>query len=278
MPNRSTILCARSGWDVPLKTFIFGILLCNITLGFSRFARNKLLARTCWDNTGITENRPMRTFVYATRIRVGEKKRPQNWLVDAFNQFCLINLFLNCDKNLSNIIKIGWTRRLILKNGFKFHFILFYLVILIIALEGVGSEKLEFKLFFIGVRFMLANMRETDRVSSEQHFATYFRDNFIIVNYKVWKSVSKIHNNRFFFLSIKLIVRELEIHKNPFTRAQIFKLLWYYRWSREVISIMANIAAQRIKREFKEVIKSEEVSDSAEKFAELSYIKLPQSY
>lgn len=53
MPSLSTILCARSGCDVPLKTLIFGILLCNIPRDFSKFARNKLLARTGWD-TGIT--------------------------------------------------------------------------------------------------------------------------------------------------------------------------------------------------------------------------------
>lgn len=27
MPNRSTIRCAKSGWDVPLNTLMFGILL-----------------------------------------------------------------------------------------------------------------------------------------------------------------------------------------------------------------------------------------------------------
>lgn len=54
IPSLSTILCARSGCDVPLKTLMFGILLCNTPQrDFSKFARNKLLARTGWD-TGIT--------------------------------------------------------------------------------------------------------------------------------------------------------------------------------------------------------------------------------
>jgi hypothetical protein len=54
MPNRSTILWARSGCDVPLKTLIFGILLRRNELGFSKFARIKLFARTGSDTTGIT--------------------------------------------------------------------------------------------------------------------------------------------------------------------------------------------------------------------------------
>jgi len=54
MPNRSTILWARSGCDVPLKTLIFGILLLRNELGFSKFARIKLFARTGSDTTGIT--------------------------------------------------------------------------------------------------------------------------------------------------------------------------------------------------------------------------------
>lgn len=54
IPSRSTILWARSGCDVPLKTLIFGILLRSKQLGFSKFARIKLLARTGSDTTGIT--------------------------------------------------------------------------------------------------------------------------------------------------------------------------------------------------------------------------------
>lgn len=55
MPSRSTIRWARSGCEVPLKTLMFGILLCRPrTREFSKFARNKLLARTGCD-TGITE-------------------------------------------------------------------------------------------------------------------------------------------------------------------------------------------------------------------------------
>jgi len=53
IPRRSTIRCARSGCDVPLKTLMFGILLCKATRELSKFARNKLLARTGCD-TGIT--------------------------------------------------------------------------------------------------------------------------------------------------------------------------------------------------------------------------------
>lgn len=54
MPRRSTIRWARSGCEVPLKTLMFGILLCKTrTREFSKFARNKLLARTGCD-TGIT--------------------------------------------------------------------------------------------------------------------------------------------------------------------------------------------------------------------------------
>lgn len=54
MPRRSTIRWARSGCEVPLKTLMFGILLCRTrTREFSKFARNKLLARTGCD-TGIT--------------------------------------------------------------------------------------------------------------------------------------------------------------------------------------------------------------------------------
>jgi hypothetical protein len=54
MPNRSTILCARSGCDVPLKTLILGILLRRKELGFSKLARIKAFARTGSDTTGIT--------------------------------------------------------------------------------------------------------------------------------------------------------------------------------------------------------------------------------
>lgn len=55
MPSRSTIRCAKSGCEVPLKTLMFGILLCRaLSREFSKFARNKLLARTGCD-TGITE-------------------------------------------------------------------------------------------------------------------------------------------------------------------------------------------------------------------------------
>lgn len=40
---------------MPLKTLMFGILLCKSRpREFSKFARNKLLARTGWD-TGITK-------------------------------------------------------------------------------------------------------------------------------------------------------------------------------------------------------------------------------
>lgn len=54
MPRRSTIRWARSGCEVPLKTLMFGILLCKTrTRELSKFARNKLLARTGCD-TGIT--------------------------------------------------------------------------------------------------------------------------------------------------------------------------------------------------------------------------------
>lgn len=57
IPNRSTILWARSGWEVPLKTLMFGILLWRMDEeDFSIFARNKLLARTGWE-TGITAKR-----------------------------------------------------------------------------------------------------------------------------------------------------------------------------------------------------------------------------
>lgn len=57
IPSLSTILWARSGCEVPLNTFIFGILLLMCALGFSKFARNKLLARTDSDKTGITVKR-----------------------------------------------------------------------------------------------------------------------------------------------------------------------------------------------------------------------------
>lgn len=54
MPRRSTIRWARSGCEVPLKTLMFGILLCKTrTRELSKFALNKLLARTGCD-TGIT--------------------------------------------------------------------------------------------------------------------------------------------------------------------------------------------------------------------------------
>lgn len=54
MPRRSTIRWARSGCEVPLKTLMLGILLCKTRAReFSKFARNKLLARTGCD-TGIT--------------------------------------------------------------------------------------------------------------------------------------------------------------------------------------------------------------------------------
>ena len=57
IPSLSTIRWARSGCEVPLKTLMFGILLCNTPpRDLSKFARNKLLARTGCD-TGITENR-----------------------------------------------------------------------------------------------------------------------------------------------------------------------------------------------------------------------------
>lgn len=54
IPSRSTIRWAKSGCEVPLKTLMFGILLCKTRAReFSKFARNKLLARTGCD-TGIT--------------------------------------------------------------------------------------------------------------------------------------------------------------------------------------------------------------------------------
>lgn len=57
IPSLSTILCANSGCDDPLNTLIFGILLCNkFPRELSKFARNKLLARTACE-TGITEKR-----------------------------------------------------------------------------------------------------------------------------------------------------------------------------------------------------------------------------
>lgn len=58
MPSRSTIRCARSGCDVPEKTFMFGILDCILsTLDFSKLFRTKLLARIgLADRTGITQS------------------------------------------------------------------------------------------------------------------------------------------------------------------------------------------------------------------------------
>lgn len=63
MPSLSTILWARSGWDVPLNTFIFGILLCKDVAGFSKFARTKLFARIGPDQAGITEITPQRKIL-----------------------------------------------------------------------------------------------------------------------------------------------------------------------------------------------------------------------
>lgn len=58
IPSRSTIRCAKSGWDVPEKTFMFGILDCILrTLDFSKLSRTKLLARIgLADRTGITQS------------------------------------------------------------------------------------------------------------------------------------------------------------------------------------------------------------------------------
>lgn len=58
MPRRSTIRWARSGCDVPEKTFMLGILDCILsTLDFSKLFRTKLLARIgLADRTGITQS------------------------------------------------------------------------------------------------------------------------------------------------------------------------------------------------------------------------------
>lgn len=58
IPSRSTMRCAKSGWDVPEKTFMFGILDCILrTLDFSKLSRTKLLARIgLADRTGITQS------------------------------------------------------------------------------------------------------------------------------------------------------------------------------------------------------------------------------
>lgn len=58
MPRRSTMRCARSGWDVPEKTLMLGILDCILRpLDFSKLSRTKLFARIgLADRTGITQN------------------------------------------------------------------------------------------------------------------------------------------------------------------------------------------------------------------------------
>lgn len=68
IPKRSTILWARSGWEVPEKTFMFGILECNeflLLACFSKLSRIKLFARIgLADRTGITQS-TSRCFYYS---------------------------------------------------------------------------------------------------------------------------------------------------------------------------------------------------------------------
>lgn len=58
MPRRSTMRCAKSGWDVPEKTLMLGILDCILRpLDFSKLSRTKLFARIgLADRTGITQS------------------------------------------------------------------------------------------------------------------------------------------------------------------------------------------------------------------------------
>lgn len=110
IPSLSTIRCARSGCDVPLKTLMFGILLCNTPQprGFSNFARNKLLARTgC--GTGITENHAdqseipgyYQASIDPTIFRHGYEHRFANFLFFFF--FQIINAKTESSSTIPNL-------------------------------------------------------------------------------------------------------------------------------------------------------------------------------
>jgi len=199
IPRRSTILEARSGWEVPLKTLILGILLRRLTLGLSRFALNKLLARTGCDKTGIT---------------VKTKQQPAN----------------------QRIMVTEWRH---VRNRFGS-----------ISLFSKGCAALARK-----QGELLSHRRhQTDQGKERKWWKStkgnaVFRENVLkIEQYFLmnWVKLSRIWPFQLYFW---LHVSEGENHA---------MVLWKTCENLHSL-VMANIAAQRIRREFKDVLKSEEV-------------------